>query len=93
MRLIVISLIIFLLGGCAMFRQPVPVVPKFPEAMPELLKKCEELKTIEGDKIPITDLLKTVVYNYTLYYQCSAKVDGWQNWYELQKNIHNSIKP
>jgi hypothetical protein len=81
-----------LLTSCSMFKQPVPVVPKFPEATPELLKKCEELKIIEGDKVAITEVLKIVVHNYSLYYECSTKVDGWQEWYAEQKKIFEKIK-
>lgn len=81
-----------LLSGCAFFKQPVPVVPSFPESTPELMKKCEELKTVEGDKVAITELLKTVVQNYTLYYQCSSKVEGWQEWYDTQKKIYDQLK-
>lgn len=89
-----LSLLLFclLISSCSMFKQPVPVVPKFPQATPELLKKCEELKSIEGDKVAITELLKTVVHNYSLYYECSTKVEGWQTWYETQKKIYEGIK-
>lgn len=89
-KLIIIS--VLLLSGCALFKQPVPIVPKFPDATPELMKKCEDLKTIEGDKVAITELLKTVVQNYTLYYECSNKVDGWKEWYEKQKKLYEDIK-
>ncbi len=90
-----LSLIVFviLLSSCSLFqKQPVPVVPNFPNASPELMKKCEELKTIEGDKVLITDMLKTIVNNYTLYYECSTKVDGWQDWYSQQKKIYDLLK-
>jgi hypothetical protein len=70
----------------------VPIVPTFPNATPELMKKCEELKTIEGDKVLITDMLKIIVQNYTLYYECSTKVDGWQDWYNQQKKIYENLK-
>lgn len=83
---------ILLLTGCSLFKQPVPVVPRFPDATPELMKKCEDLKTVEGDKVAITELLKTVVQNYTLYYECSNRVDGWKEWYEKQKKLHDEIK-
>lgn len=79
-------LIALLLAGCS---TTVPVAPKFPDATPELMKKCEDLKKIEGDKVAITDLLKVVVHNYTLYYECSTKVEGWQEWYTEQKKIHD----
>lgn len=84
--------VVFLLTGCSLFSQPVPIVPKFPEAVPELLKKCEELRTIDTtDKVAITDLLKVIVHNYTLYYECSARVEGWQDWYNDQKKIFENI--
>ena len=83
---------IFLLSGCAMFKTTVPVVQKFPDSVPELMKKCEDLKTVEGTSVPITDMLKVIVENYSLYYQCSNKVDGWQEWYNEQKKIFDSVK-
>lgn len=73
------------LVGCS---TTVPVQKKFPNATPELMKKCESLKKIEGDKVAITDMLKVIVHNYSLYYECSTKVDGWQEWYSEQKKIH-----
>lgn len=91
MKLIALSLTL-LLSGCAMFRQPVPVVPKWPDAPPELLLKCPDLKTVEGDKIAITEMLKIVVDNYITYYQCSNRVDGWHEWNANQKKIRESLK-
>jgi hypothetical protein len=82
-------LIILLLVGCS---TTVPVKQKFPNATPELMKKCENLKKIEGDKVAITDMLKVIVQNYSLYYECSTKVDGWQDWYNEQKKIFDSVK-
>ena len=82
-------LIILLLAGCTTV---VPVKQKFPNATPELMKKCESLKKIEGDKVAITEMLKVIVYNYSLYHECSTKVDGWQDWYNEQKKIFNSVK-
>ena len=70
-------LILLLLAGCS---TTVPVKQKFPNATPELMKKCESLKKIEGDKVAITDMLKVIIQNYSLYYECSTKVDGWQDW-------------
>ena len=70
----------------------VPVRQKFPEVPQALIEKCENLKKIEGDKVAITEMLKVVVQNYGMYYECAAKVDGWQDWYNEQKRIYNSIK-
>lgn len=82
-------LIALLLSGCA--TTTVPIVQKFPNPTPELMKKCEDLKKIEGDKVAITDMLKVVVHNYSLYYECSTKVDGWQEWYTEQKKIFDEL--
>ena len=83
-------LIILLLAGCS--TTVVPVKQKFPNATPELMKKCESLKKIEGDKVAITEMLKVIVHNYSLYYECSTKVDGWQDWYNEQKKIFDNVK-
>lgn len=81
-------LIALLLAGCS---TTVPVTQKFPNATPELMKKCEDLRKIEGDKVAITEMMKVVVHNYSLYWECSAKVDGWQEWYTEQKKIYDDI--
>lgn len=83
-------LIVLFLSGCA--TTVVPVAQKFPNAASELMKKCEDLKKVEGDKVSITDMLKVVVHNYSLYYECSTKIDGWQEWYLEQKKIFDSAK-
>jgi hypothetical protein len=58
----------------------------------EFTEPCPDLKKIEGDKVSFQDLLKAVVENYTLYYQCSLKNDGWNDWYKRQKELYNQVK-
>jgi hypothetical protein len=70
----------------------VPVVAKFPEAPSSLRTACPELKKIEGESISIVDLHKTVVENYTQYYECAAKVESWNEWYTKQKKIFDEVK-
>ena len=82
-------LVLLLLAGCS---NTVPVKQKFPNPTPELMKKCESLKKVEGDKVAITEMLKVIVQNYSLYYECSTKVDGWQDWYNEQKKIFDNVK-
>ena len=85
-----ISLILaVLLSACS---TPVPVKQKFPDVPKALVERCENLKKIEGDKVAITEMLKVVVQNYGMYYECAAKVDGWNDWYLEQKRIYESIK-
>ncbi len=77
------------LTGCS---TTVPVVAKFPEAPPSLKGSCPELKKIEGDSVSIVDLHKVVVDNYTEYYACAQKVEGWNEWYVKQKKIFEEVK-
>jgi len=76
------------LAGCSLFQKPVPIAPKWPDAVAELREKCPDLQTIEGDQVAITELLKAVVKNYTLYYECSLKNDNWNRWYNEQKKLY-----
>lgn len=88
MKLVTLSLVL-LLSGCSVL---VPVKRTFPEAPEELKKQCKELQTIQGTSVAITDMLKTIVENYRMYYECSNKVDGWNDWYKDQKEIFDSVK-
>jgi hypothetical protein len=71
---------------------PVPVSQRFPDVPKALVERCESLKKIEGDRVAITEMLKVVVQNYGMYYECAAKVDGWNDWYLEQKRIYESAK-
>ena len=88
MKYIILSLVV-LVSACS---TPVPVKQQFPEVPKALVERCESLKKIEGDKVAITEMLKVVVANYGMYYECAAKVDGWNDWYLEQKRIYESVK-
>jgi hypothetical protein len=90
MKTIILGLAV-LLAGCA---TPTPVKRNFPDAVIALQEKCPELSTVDGagKEVAITDLLKTVVKNYGLYYECANKVDGWNEWYNTQRKIFESVK-
>ncbi len=81
--------LVLLISGCS---TPAPIKPKWPEAPAALKEKCESLRKIEGDKVAITEMLKVVIHNYTLYHECSTKVEGWNEWYDAQKKIYESVK-
>lgn len=82
-------ILVSVLAGCS---TTVPLQPKFPEVPQALKERCENLKKIDGDSVAITEMLKIVIQNYALYYECSTKVDGWQDWYNEQKKIYESVK-
>jgi hypothetical protein len=88
MKYTIITLALFLTGCFS----TAPIKPKFPDVPVALTERCEKLKKVEGDKVAITEMLKVVVQNYTLYYECSTKVEGWNEWYEEQKKIYESVK-
>jgi hypothetical protein len=84
-----IACLTLLLAGCL---GTAPIKPTFPDVPKVLTERCESLKKVEGDKVAITEMLKVVVQNYSLYYECSTKVEGWNDWYEGQKKIYESVK-
>lgn len=90
MKTIILVLVVMLVG-CA---TPTPVKRNFPDAVPALQEKCPELFIVDnaGKDMAITDLLRTVVKNYGLYYECANKVDGWNEWYTNQRKIFESVK-
>ena len=83
-----VIILLLLLSGCSTV---VPVTQKFPEAPETLLQQCDALKELSKDA-SLVDLTKTVVENYTKYYQCSILVEGWQEWYKAQRQIYKELK-
>jgi hypothetical protein len=77
------------LTGCS---TTVPVKMTFPDVPPSLQEKCAPLKKIQGERITIVDLHKAVVENYTAYHVCAMKQDEWNEWYNTQKKIYESVK-
>jgi hypothetical protein len=77
-----------LLSACA---TPVAVKMPFPEAPPALLTKCQDLKQTT-DTRKLSEVVTVVVENYGQYYDCKNLTDSWQQWYESQKKINQSVK-
>jgi hypothetical protein len=91
LKLLVLTVFIilaFLATGCS---TAVPVTVKFPTAPDVLLKKCPELEKLD-DGPKLSDVSKTITNNYTTYYECAVKSDGWIEWYNIQKSIFENIK-
>jgi uncharacterized lipoprotein YajG len=84
MKILTLLVGVVFLAGCS---TPVPVKQQWPAIVTELQEKCPQLKIVEGERVAITDLLKVIVENYTTYYQCANKVEGWNEWYNKQKEI------
>ena len=92
MKLFLTLLLTVSLSGCGLVPKLTSAKPPFPEPVKELTEPCPDLKQIEGNNIAITDLLKSVVENYTMYYKCSLKNEGWNQWYKEKKEIYDKVK-
>ena len=90
MRLLVLLLPILLTGCLATTNNPVTM--SFPQAPEELKVACDQLKQIPQDSEKLSELADTVIINYSQYHQCKVKVDGWNEWYESQRKIFESLK-
>jgi hypothetical protein len=82
-----ILLISMLLTGCSTV---VPVKAKFPEAPDMLMTKCPALSQVKEDA-KLSEIATSVSNNYTLYYECAVIARGWQDWYQIQKNIYEKV--
>ena len=83
MRTLIICL---LLAGCS---TTVPVARKFPDAPETLMTPCVALKKIEKEDPALSEIIKSVTENYTLYHECSLKSESWIEWYNVQKKTFN----
>ena len=87
---VIVTAIFFIamFSGCS---TTVPVTAKFPNAPEHLLAKCPQLEKL-GNEVKLSDISKTVTANYTTYYECAVKHDAFIEWYNIQKNIYESVK-
>lgn len=80
--------VLLLLSGCS---TAVPVARSFPDAPEAQMEKCLPLIKLQEDA-KLSDVTRTVVYNYSLHHECAAKVEMWQDWYKKQKKIFEDVK-
>jgi hypothetical protein len=81
-------MILLLLTGCS---TTVPVKVKFPEAPSVLLEPCKPLEQLSNDA-KLSDVARSVTLNYSSYYECTTKHEGFVEWYKKQKQIFEGIK-
>jgi hypothetical protein len=83
---IVLLSCVFLIG-CS----TVPVKVPFPEVPKEMMEKPKKLETVK-DGASASEVLETVIRNYSKYHDQSILLESWQEWYKQQKKINESIK-
>jgi len=83
-----VCLFLILMTGCSTV---VPVTSKFPDVPERLMVKCPQLEKV-SETPTLSDVTKTITNNYTTYYECAVKHDAFIEWYNIQKNIFESVK-
>jgi hypothetical protein len=86
-RLTLSVVCLMLLSSCS----TAPVKIKFPEVPQELQETCPVLTQVNPQDHQLSSLLEVVVTNYAQYYECKNRADGWQQWYDNQRKIYESI--
>ncbi|NBP02375.1 MAG: hypothetical protein EBU90_20110 [Proteobacteria bacterium] len=90
MKILSLIFVVFL-TGCSLLQPRVVMVdpPQWPEAGQTLKEPCKQLKELDPAKqLNITDILLIVVENYGNYHECSFKKDGWNKWYDQNKQMY-----
>ena len=83
---------VFVLAMCSGCATPVPVTAKFPEPPGRgAMTACPALEKLKDDA-KLSDVARTVTVNYGTYYECAVKSDAWQEWYQIQKIIHEGAQ-
>jgi hypothetical protein len=91
--MLVIGIIaVFVLAMCSGCSTVVPVTAKFPEPPGRgAVTACPALQKLNSDA-KLSDVANTVTVNYGTYYECAVKTDAWQEWYQIQKIIHEGAQ-
>jgi hypothetical protein len=64
----------------------------FPEVPANLLEPASNLQPLPEKKKTLTDLIENANENFGTYYQIKSKYEAWQEWYNSQKKIYESVK-
>jgi hypothetical protein len=94
MKFVMLALVVLLSGCCKNILpdpMPVPVKRPWPEIPEELKKSCPNLKIVPNTT-QLSIVIDVVSDNYAEYYKCRALVDGWNKWYDKEKESYNTLK-
>ena len=83
-----VLLISLLLSACV----ATPVARHFPD-QPETTKEgCADLQLVPEGTDKVSTVLSTVLANYGQYHECRIKNETWQEWYNKQRKIFESVQ-
>ena len=80
-------LFIFLLTGCI----TTPVKHSFPKPPENVTETCQELYKLSDNEEQLSEFLKVVTKNYSLYYNCATKQDLLVKWINEQRALHDAV--
>ena len=80
-------LFIFLLTGCI----TTPVKHSFPKPPENVTETCQELYKLSDNEEQLSEFLKVVTKNYSLYYNCATKHDLLVKWINEQRAVHDAV--
>jgi hypothetical protein len=64
----------------------------WPAVPTSLTEPAPDLTPLPENKKTLADLLENVNQNYGSYYELKEKYEAWQEWYNSQKKIYESVK-
>jgi len=79
-----------LLAGCV--TTATPVKRSFPAVPAEFMEPAPELKELRPDTQDLDALIINANNNYSLYREVESRLEDWQQWYQEQKKIFDSVK-
>jgi hypothetical protein len=88
MKKLLMIVSVLLLAGCL----ATPVKRNFPEVPEDLKNACPELRRVDPTTTKLSDVIMVVSNNYAQYHECQVTVDTWIKWYNMQKEIFESVK-
>lgn len=86
MKSLLITPLLLLLSGCI----TAPIKHSFPKPPDLIVEKCQDLNKLADNEQQISEFLKVVVKNYTLYHECAAKHELLVKWLKEQSEIHDA---
>jgi hypothetical protein len=86
MKHVLMAVCVAVLTGCV----SVPVAQNFPRASDTLMTPPPALKEIPPGSTA-SGVFDTVIENYGTYNQVATQLRGWQQWYQEQQKIYESI--
>ena len=91
MKRLIVILSVLALCGCTAMQGPV-VLPKWPDAPSDLQQPAADLTPLAPEQRNLSDLILNSNENYSQYYILKEKYEGWQSWYNSQKQIFGGLQ-